>query len=217
MLQDNLRAVNEKIGGRARLVAVSKFNPPEIINEAIELGVTDIGESRVQELLEKYDALKPVRIHFIGHLQTNKVKALMGKVDLIQSVDSVHLAECIDKRAEEAGIVQDILLQINITREESKFGIFKEDVDEVAERVHQMKNIRVRGLMYIAPETDDPENVRPYFRQMKDIFDRLAPSFGKDFDILSMGMSSDYGVAIEEGATHVRVGTAIFGARDYSK
>lgn len=202
------------------LVAVTKLHDVDEINEAIDCGITDIGENKVQEILNKYERVKPVRWHLIGHLQTNKVKYIIDKVSMIHSVDSLHLAQEINKRAGQHGVTMDILIQVNSAEEESKFGI---SVDETEQMIHDIldtcPNVRIRGLMCIAPFEDDPEDAAEYFAAVKAQYDE----FGKiehpnlDFKYLSMGMSNDFEVAIENGSTLIRVGTTIFGARDYSK
>ena len=193
------------------LIAVTKLHSADEINEAIDAGITDIGENKVQEILEKYDKVKPVRWHLIGHLQTNKVKYIIDKVDLIHSVDSLHLAQEIEKRAGNQGKIMDVLIQVNSAEEESKFGV---GVDETETLIDEVKancpHINIKGLMCIAPFELDPEDARPFFGAVKEIFDRHP-----DFKVLSMGMSNDFQVAIEEGATAIRVGTKIFGNRDY--
>ena len=202
------------------LCAVTKTHTAEEINEAIRAGVTDIGENKVQEILDKYDKVLPVRWHMIGHLQTNKVKYIIDKVCLIHSVDSFRLAEEINRRAAQHGIVMDILVQVNATCDEAKFGV---DMDAaeilVREILENCSSIRVRGLMTIAPYAENPEEIRPYFHQMRQLYDRLARDISHpsmDFKYLSMGMSNDRVVAVEEGSTVIRVGTAIFGARSYT-
>jgi len=202
------------------LVAVSKTRTPEEINTAIDAGTTDIGENKVQEIMEKYDDIKPVRWHLIGHLQTNKVKYIIDKVDMIHSVDSIKLAKEIDKRAKAAGKTMDILVQINPAEEESKFGVTIEGAgDLVREILENCENIRIRGLMSVAPIAEDPRDVKPLFDGVKAKYDELAqiddPKL--DFKYLSMGMSHDFAVAIEAGSNLVRVGSAIFGERDYEK
>ncbi len=216
MLRDRINEIKNELPKGVTLIAVTKTHGVDVINEAIDCGVTDIGENKVQEVLAKYEYVKPVRWHLIGHLQTNKVKQIVGKVDMIQSVDSLYLAEEINKRCEAIGKTMDVLIQVNAAGEPQKFGVSPQDAEGLAKAISQMPNLRLRGLMHIAPEADDPEDIRKYFKEVKDIFDRLKPQFGKDFDTLSMGMSSDYGVAIEEGSNCVRIGTAIFGKRDYS-
>ena len=202
------------------LCAVTKTHTAEEINEAIRAGVTDIGENKVQEILDKYDKVLPVRWHMIGHLQTNKVKYIIDKVCLIHSVDSFRLAEEINRRAAQHGIVMDILVQVNAACDEAKFGV---DMDAaeilVREILENCSSIRVRGLMTIAPYAENPEEIRPYFHQMRQLYDRLARDISHpsmDFKYLSMGMSNDRIVAVEEGSTVIRVGTAIFGARKYT-
>lgn len=202
------------------LLAVTKTHTPEEINEAIDAGATDIGENKVQEILEKYDSVKPVRWHLIGHLQTNKVKNVIDKVVMIHSVDSVKLAGEIDKRARAAGIVMDVLLQVNIADEETKTGLPVSElftvIDDIAGRLH---NIRIRGLMCIPPAGDTPEDARCYFAQARELFERMKTlSYDEEYykpDTLSMGMSGDFEVAIEEGSNLVRVGSSIFGRRSY--
>ena len=200
------------------LCAVTKNHTAEEINEAIACGVTDIGENRVQEILDKYENVNKVKWHMIGHLQTNKVKYIIDKVCMIHSVDSLHLAQEIDRRAGQHGIVMDILVEVNAAGDEAKFGVDTESTEALVKQIlDTCENVRVRGLMTIAPFAEDPEEVRPYFRQMKELYDRLAGiSHGRlDFRYLSMGMSNDRVIAVEEGSTIIRVGTAIFGARTY--
>lgn len=202
------------------LVAVTKLHGVDEINEAIDCGITDIGENKVQEIMDKYDHVKPVRWHLIGHLQTNKVKYIIDKVSMIHSVDSLHLAKEIDKRAAQHGLTMDILIQVNSAQEESKFGIKTEETGQmIRDILDTCENIRIRGLMCIAPFEENPEDARVYFAEVKKLYDE----YGKmqhprlDFAYLSMGMSGDFQVAIEEGSNLIRVGTSIFGARDYSK
>ena len=229
-IRGNLEKVRQQIRqsaegcGRSQddvlLVAVSKTRTPEEINIAIEAGVTDIGENKVQEIMDKYDDIKPVRWHMIGHLQTNKVKYIIDKVSMIHSVDSYKLAAEINKRAAACGITMDILLQVNSAQEESKFGISTEETEGLIMQIlDSCENIRIRGLMCIAPYADDPEDIKKYFDSVKEQYDQFStiddPNL--DFRYLSMGMSHDFPVAIEAGSNLVRVGSAIFGERDYSK
>ena len=203
------------------LIAVTKLHEPDEIEEAIAAGVKNIAENKVQEIQKKYDQIhSPVNWHLIGHLQTNKVKYIIDKVVMIHSVDSVKLAQEIDKRAAAAGRTMDVLLQVNAAHEESKFGLDPKDVPGVMQEILAVcPNVRIRGLMHIAPWTEDPEEVRPYFKEVKDLFDTLSAVDhpNADFRYLSMGMSHDFETAIEEGANIIRVGTSIFGERDYSK
>ncbi len=202
------------------LCAVTKTRTPEEINEAINCGVTDIGENKVQEIVDKYDKVLPVRWHLIGHLQTNKVRHVIDKVDMIHSCDSLKLAEEINKRCEQHGKDMDILIQVNVAKEEQKFGVAEEELENLLDEIlNNFPRLRVRGLMFIAPAADNPEDVAEYFRKMKDIYDKLSVKKHErcDFKYLSMGMSGDFEVAIREGSNFVRVGTAIFGARNYNK
>ena len=202
------------------LVAVTKTHTADEINEAIDAGATDIGENRVQELLEKYESVKPVRWHLIGHLQTNKVKNVIGRVVMIHSVDSLKLAREIDKRSEAAGLVTDILIEINSAMEETKSGIDGAELRELCEEIAAVcPHVRIRGLMCIPPMAIDPEDARPYFKEAAALFEEMRswglPADRFRPDELSMGMSGDFEVAIEEGATIVRVGSSIFGPRNY--
>ena len=229
-IRENIDAVNRikgeaavKSGRKAEdvlLCAVTKTRTADEINEAIDAGITDIGENKVQEIMDKFDSVKPVRWHLIGHLQTNKVKYIIDKVSMIHSVDSLHLAQEIDKRAAQHGITMDILIQVNSAQEESKFGISTDETEGmIRDILDKCPNIRIRGLMCIAPFAENPEDVRVYFAQVKKLYDEYSSIEQKnlDFKYLSMGMSHDYEVAILEGSNLIRVGTAIFGERDYSK
>ena len=200
------------------LVAVTKTYGPDRMNEAIQAGMTDIGESKVQEIRDKFDSVLPVRWHMIGHLQTNKVKYIIDKVAMIHSVDSLKLAKEIDRRAAQHGLTMDILLQVNAAEEESKFGVSMEDAEGLLLQIlDECPHVRVKGLMHIAPAADDPEDVRVWFRAVKKLYDKFAaishPNL--NFQWLSMGMSHDFPVAVEEGSNMIRVGTAIFGQRYY--
>ena len=229
MLKENLQKVEEKIAascacsGRRRedvtLIAVSKTKPVETLKEAYDLGVRVFGENKVQELADKYEALpKDIHWHMIGHLQRNKVKYIIDKVDLIHSVDSVRLAETIDKEAKKHNLTANILIEVNVAEEESKFGVRTEDTEELIRKTALLPNVCIRGLMTIAPYVEDPEENRPVFRTLG----KLAVDIKKknidnvSMDVLSMGMTGDYEVAVEEGATMVRVGTGIFGERKYA-
>lgn len=207
-------------GDDVLLVAVTKLHSTDEINEAIDCGITDIGENKVQEIMDKYDRVKPVRWHLIGHLQTNKVKYIIDKVSMIHSVDSLHLAKEIDKRAKQHNLTMDILIQVNSAMEESKFGITTAETGQLINDIlTECLNVRIRGLMCIAPFEDNPDDARVYFAEVKKLYDE----YGKidnpnlDFKYLSMGMSNDFEVAVEEGSNLIRVGTSIFGVRDYSK
>ena len=203
-----------------RLIAVTKTHTAAEINEAIEAGATDAGENRVQELLSKMDDVRPVSWHLIGHLQTNKVRQVIDKVVMIHSVDSLRLAEEIDKRAAAAGLKMDILIEINSAMEETKSGIAASGLRQLTEDIcARCANVRVRGIMCIPPIAAEPEDSRPYFREAAQLFAEMKtwelPEESFRPDELSMGMSGDFEVAVEEGATMVRVGSSIFGPRNY--
>lgn len=203
-------------GSGVTLVAVTKNHPPEIITEVQKLGVMNVGENRVQEAKHKQEALgKQGYWHLIGHLQSNKARQAVALFDLIESIDSRHLLEAVDKEAARIGKVQDVLLQLNIAHEEQKSGFEKDEYLALLPELDKYEHIRVRGLMVIARKSDDIEDTRPVFAAGYRAFVRLR-KLRPDVELLSMGMSNDYSVAIEEGANIVRVGTALFGARDYS-
>ena len=228
MLKDQLKEVEKRIqaacdrAGRKReevtLIAVSKTKPVETLQEAYDLGVRIFGENKVQELTAKYEALpKDIHWHMIGHLQTNKVKYIIDKAELIHSVDSLKLAETIEKEAAKHDLIADILVEVNVAEEESKFGMKMEEVIPFVEKVSAFPHVRVRGLMTIAPFVEDPEENRSIFADLHKLYiDIKKKNHDNDtVSVLSMGMTNDYEVAIEEGATMVRVGTGIFGARNY--
>lgn len=222
-IKEKIKIAAEKSGRKEEdilLVAVTKTRPVCDLNEAIDAGITDIGENKVQEIMDKYEDTKPVNWHLIGHLQTNKVKYIVDKVSLIHSVDSLKLAEEINKRAKQHDKVMDILIQVNSAEEESKFGITTDETESmIHEILEKYDNIRIRGLMCIAPFEDDPEEVRVFFEAVKKQYDEFAKINHErlDFKYLSMGMSHDFEVAIQAGANLVRVGTAIFGNRSYNR
>ena len=203
------------------LCAATKMNDADAVREAIRAGVDCCGENRVQELTEKLaqNAYEGAPVHFIGHLQTNKVKQVVGKVSLIQSVDSERLLAAINKEAARQGIIQDILLEINIGREESKSGLMEEEVFPLLEKMAGFPNVRVKGLMAIPPISQKNGNNRKFFQKMCNIsVDIIAKKYDNVMvNYMSMGMSDDYADAISCGSTMIRVGTAIFGARDYTK
>lgn len=228
MIQENLLDVERKLqeacnrSGRHReevtLIAVSKTKPIELIHEAIAAHLTEFGENKVQELCEKMDLVQePVHWHMIGHLQKNKVKYIVGRVACIHSVDSVELAEQISKEAVKKQIECQVLVEINISSELSKFGISPGETENFLRKISKFPNLRIKGLMTVAPFTENAEENRTYFRQMKQLsVDINAKNIDNiTIDMLSMGMTGDYEVAVEEGATHIRVGTGIFGERNY--
>ena len=230
MLRENLDDVNKNIANACRLsgrdmsevtlIAVSKTKPVSMIKEAYDAGVRDFGENKVQEILAKYDELPhDIRWHLIGHLQTNKVKYIIDKVCMIHSVDSLKLAKEISKEAVKHGLVADILIEVNVADEESKFGVSLEEAPELIREISYLPAVSIKGLMTVAPYVEDMEENRDVFIKLKQLsVDIKRKNIDNvNMDCLSMGMSGDYIVAVREGATHVRVGTAIFGERDYSK
>lgn len=229
MLKDNLFIVRENIikacekSGRnpkdVCLIAVSKTKPKEMLMEIYDCKIRHFGENYVQEMIDKVDSLpEDIVWHMIGHLQRNKVKYVVGRAAMIHSVDSMRLAEAISNESIKKNLISDILVEVNVAGEENKFGLKPEEVENFVKDIASLKGIRVRGLMTSAPYVANPEENRIYFRQLKQLcVDINAKNIDNiNMDVLSMGMTNDYTVAIEEGATHIRVGTAIFGARDYS-
>lgn len=227
-IQENIKTVEgiiaaecQKAGRKpeeVKLIAVSKTKPVEMLQEAYECGCRDFGENKVQELLDKYEAMpKDIRWHMIGHLQRNKVKYIVDKVYLIHSVDSLRLAEEISKEALKKNVCVNILIEVNVANEETKFGTTCEDVKQLVQDIAKLPNICVKGLMTIAPFVENAEKNRPIFSKLKKI---SVDIMGENIDNitmenLSMGMTGDYAVAVSEGATYVRVGTGIFGIRQY--
>ncbi len=209
-VRKNIEIACERAGREngVTLIAVSKTVEPDRVQEAVDAGCTILGENRVQEMMEKYDKVTGAVWHIIGHLQTNKVKYAVGKAQLIHSVDSYPLALEIQKRAEKKEITQDILLELNISGEISKYGLTTAEIPDIINKIRELKNVRVRGFMTMAPKAEDPEEIRWVFKRARELFDAY-----EEFDILSMGMSGDYMTAVEEGATMVRVGSSIFGKR----
>lgn len=229
MIKENIQEVKKHIdnaivkGNRdpqdVTLIAVSKTKPADMLKEAYDAGMRDFGENKVQEIMEKFDKLpSDIRWHMIGHLQTNKVKYIADKIFMIHSVDSLKLAKEISKQAVKAGRIIPVLIEVNIADEESKFGVSVADTEALIRSIAPLPGISVKGLMTVAPYTDDPEENRTYFRALKQLSVDIT---SKNIDnitmgVLSMGMTGDYEVAIEEGASYVRVGTGIFGARYYA-
>lgn len=220
-VEKNIQAACDRAGRsreEVRLIAVSKTKPVSDIEEVLTTGILDYGENKVQELSDKYDVLpKNIRWHMIGHLQRNKVKYLIGKTVLIHSVDSLRLAEQIEHEAAKADTIMNVLIEVNVAGEESKFGTTCNEAIELVRAVAALKHVKIKGLMTIAPFTDNPEDNRIYFKKLKQLsVDIKSKNINNvDMDELSMGMTGDYEVAIEEGATMVRVGTGIFGERNY--
>ncbi len=222
-VKDNIRRACERAGRNAdevTLIAVSKTMPVSDLREAMAAGMIEFGENRPQELRDKQaEITEPLHWHMIGSLQTNKLKYVVGKTVLIHSVDSLHLAEAIEEESVKRGVVSEILLEVNIAGEVSKGGIAPAELEELVRAVSVLPHVRVRGLMTVAPYTENAEENREYFRKMKQLMvDINSKNIDNiDMDELSMGMTGDYEVAVEEGATLVRVGTGIFGHRVYTK
>lgn len=229
MLKEQLEQVNQNIQeacekvkrnrDEVTLIAVSKTKPIEVLQEAYDLGVRVFGENKVQELVDKYEALpKDIEWHLIGHLQTNKVKYIIDKVAMIHSVDSIKLAETIEKEAAKKDCIANILVEVNVAEEESKFGLKMDEVLPFIEKISTFPHIRVKGLMTIAPFVENAEENRDIFTNLHKLsVDIEAKNIDNtSMSVLSMGMTNDYEVAVEEGATMVRVGTGIFGARNYN-
>lgn len=227
-IRENIKAVEKTIAVTCRevgrdvqevtLIAVSKTKPVEMLQEAYAYGCRDFGENKVQELIEKFEEMpKDIRWHMIGHLQRNKVKYIVDKVYLIHSVDSLRLAEEISKEAVKKDVCVKILVEVNVANEETKFGTTCDEVKQLVYDIAKLPNIRVKGLMTIAPFVENAEENRPIFSKLRKIaVDIMKENIDNiDMEILSMGMTGDYPVAVSEGATYVRVGTGIFGIRQY--
>ncbi len=220
LIRDNITksaaAINREPSS-IRLICVTKNIPTEKIIEVISSGVSEIAENRIQEAKKKFGEISSVyshaKWHFIGHLQTNKAKPAVEMFELIHSLDSVHLAEEINKQARKMGKIQDCLIEVKVSEEESKYGCPPENIGDLIQNCVKLENIRLCGLMAIAPFFENPENARPYFRRAKEIFDDVLLTLNLEpstFNLLSMGMSNDYNIAVEEGANMVRIGSAIF-------
>lgn len=215
---EEARSRSPRAASEVHLLAVSKTKPIESVMEAWEAGQKWFGENRVQELVPKHEALPQAQWHLIGHLQTNKVKYIIGKTALIHSLDNFGLADEIEKRSAAAGVVTDCLVQVNIAEEEQKSGLYVPELADFIDAMADRPHIKIKGLMTIGPIVEDPEDIRPVFAELRRLYDReksRALPF-VDFKWLSMGMSHDYQVAVEEGANIVRVGSSIFGARQYN-
>lgn len=211
--------IKDGLAKNITLIAVSKTRTIEEIKVAVDYGIVDFGENKVQELLDKIDSFdSSVRWHLIGHLQTNKVKYIVGKVHLIQSLDSVKLLNEIEKRYAASNLIANVLIQINIGREDSKTGIYQEDLPQLLEKIEKCKNVKVKGLMAVIPKGNFEENCK-YYKKIKDIWETLkAKSYTNiSMEYLSMGMTHDYKAALREGSNMIRIGEGIFGARNYNK
>ena len=217
-IKNNIKSLRSNIPNEVTLLAVSKTKPLNELEEAYNAGIRDFGENKVQELKDKFENFhKDVRWHFIGNLQTNKVKYLVGKTFLIHSLSSIKLLEVIEKEFGKKNIIADTLIQINIGREESKGGLLEEDLDTLIEAIEKCKFVKVKGIMAVIPKGNEESN-RYYFKKVKDIFDSLKKKEFKNIkmEILSMGMTHDYHIAIEEGSNFIRIGEGIFGKRNYN-
>lgn len=225
---NNIKEINDVVNQLARkvnrtpediqIIAVTKTVSIELMREAIQLGIMNLGENRVQELIEKFETIKDqVKWHMIGHLQKNKVKYIVDKVELIHSLDSYELALEINRRAGDIGRRIHCLVQVNVSGEKTKYGIKPDEVLTLLQKIEELEFVKVYGLMTIAPYTEDKEDTRKYFKQLKSLFDYISTLKFKNSSMvyLSMGMSNDYDIAIEEGANLIRVGSAIFGERNY--
>ncbi|MBS7130059.1 YggS family pyridoxal phosphate-dependent enzyme [Clostridium sp.] len=217
-IKNNIKSLRCNIPNEVTLLAVSKTKPLNELEEAYNAGIRDFGENKVQELKDKFENFhKDVRWHFIGNLQTNKVKYLVGKTFLIHSLSSIKLLEIIEKEFGKKNIIADTLIQINIGREESKGGLLEEDLDTLIEAIEKCKFVKVKGIMAVIPKGNEESN-RYYFKKVRDIFDSLKSKEFKNIkmEILSMGMTHDYYIAIEEGSNFIRIGEGIFGKRNYN-
>lgn len=218
-ISDNIMKIRKELPEDVTLISVSKTRTVEEIQQAYSAGERDFGENKVQELVDKYDLFgNDVRWHLIGHLQRNKVKYIVGKVHLIHSLDSTRLLEEIEKKFSAKGEIANVLIQVNIGREESKTGIFLDDLNVLLKECEKCSSVKVKGLMAIIPQGDE-ESCRMCFKQMKALFDEIKNKSYKNISMetLSMGMSGDFKIAIEEGSNMVRVGSSIFGERNYNK
>ena len=217
-IEDNIKLIRQSIPDNVTLLAVSKTKPLEDLEEAYIAGVRDFGENKVQEFKDKFDEFhKDVRWHFIGNLQTNKVKYLVGKTFLIHSLSSIKLLESIEKEFSKKNTIANTLIQINIGREESKGGLLEENLDDLIKEIEKCNFVKVKGIMAVIPKGNEESN-RYYFKKVKDIFDSLKYKEFKNIkmEILSMGMTHDYHIAIEEGSNLIRIGEGIFGKRNYN-
>lgn len=217
-IEQRIKFINNEVPSGVKVIAVSKTKPIEDMEIAYNCGIRDFGENKVQEILSKYEEFHDdVRWHLIGHLQTNKVKYIVGKVHLIQSLDSVNLLQQIEKIYKKHGLIANVLIQINIGRESQKYGVLEEDLDAILAEIEKCEFVKAKGIMTIIPKGNIDEN-RMYFKKTYDIYNKLKKNSYNNItmEILSMGMSGDYKTAIEEGSNMIRIGQGIFGKRDYS-
>ncbi len=216
-IKDQIYSILNDIPSTITLVAASKTRTPEEVKEAFEAGLTNMGENYIKEAIEKIEKLSnlEIRWHFIGHLQKNKVKKAVKYFDVIQTVDSVELSALIDKEAKKLNKIMDIMIEINIAKEPQKSGVFPEETMNIVSEIEKFENIKLIGLMTMGPVVQSPEEIRPFFKLAKNLFEQLKPSV-PTMQYLSMGMSDSYKVAIEEGSNMIRIGSKIFGPRKYS-
>lgn len=218
MIEENVKKILDELPTSVELVAASKTRTPEEILQAIQAGIKIIGQNYVQEAQKAYSIIgQQVKWHFIGHLQRNKVKKAVEIFDMIETIDSIRLASEIDKQCRRLGKIMPILIEINSGREQQKYGIFPEDMEDLTKKISGLKNIKIQGLMTMGPMFGNPEDARPYFVETKKVFDKIRTLDIPDIEMryLSMGMTNSYLVAIEEGANLVRIGSKIFGPRNY--
>jgi len=220
MIKENLQkiyndiACGNNLGEKITLVGATKMQSPETINHAINCGLTEIGENKAQEFRDKNDLILPTaKRHFFGRIQSNKLKYIVGKVDLIQSVDSFNIASEISKKSVQLGVISNILIEVNVANDENKGGINKDNVEDFIKEISKLANVKILGLMTILPESDDEKFLGPLFDEIRTIYDKLKPIY--NFKHLSMGMSGDYKIAIKHGSNMIRVGSKIFGSRNY--
>ena len=220
MLKQNLEQIfstiknGNNLGEQVIVVGATKMVSPEVINQAIDLGLQYVAENKVNEFREKHDKIVGAKQHFIGHLQTNKVKYLVGQVELIHSVDSIHLAKAISNEAIKKQVIQDILVQVNVGKEEQKHGLLPEEVFDGVKSISSLPNLKIRGLMAMLPLTDDHELLKTLCLEMREFFNQLKEK-GYQMDYLSVGMSADYKIAVHNGSNMIRLGSTIFGKREY--
>ncbi|MDI3535727.1 MAG: dependent protein [Eubacteriaceae bacterium] len=217
MIAENIERLQAEIPENVTLVAVTKYHDLADTKAVVAAGIKDLGESRVQDFLKKYEAMDHVNWHFIGHLQKNKVKQIIGKVYLIHSIDSLELLEIVNRESEKAGLVTDVLLQLNLAREETKYGFEKENFNRVLEKAMTYQAVRIKGLMAMGPHTENNQEIRNIFVELKQIYDKIKEHYHGDklsMEVLSMGMTDDYKIAIEEGSNLVRIGRKIFSSEE---
>jgi pyridoxal phosphate enzyme (YggS family) len=217
MIARNIERLQQEIPENVTLVAVTKYHDLEETKAVVAAGIRDLGESRVQDFLKKYEMIENVNWHFIGHLQKNKVKQIIGKVYLLHSIDSLELLEIVNRESEKAGLVTNVLLQLNLAEEETKHGFKKDGFDQILKEMLCFKAIQIKGLMAMGPHTENNQEIRNIFVELKQIYDKIKEHYHEEnlkMEILSMGMTDDYKIAIEEGSNLVRIGRKIFSSEE---